>query len=337
MSTPLLIHQRLCQRLSPESGRAPRAGETISGPRFHTLGSLTISGNGRHQNTSRNSVNTRFQCSVDGLDTVGSTTRNERASAMLNPPNSSGSSCSVSSANVTSPGGCRTTWRSSSRISSASSSLSNSRIRSWMPLVIGRSCATITSRRFHLAELRPAMAMSSICSSTNSRKRRTSFLSILMLATERKNRSNTGIPDGWVTRYLRSIDLAGPTGPILNVGISSVTANRTRRCNLARPIRPNRSMDTREHTEAEYATGGHYHPQVLSRYWQHAVNSAGLRPIKLHAARRSAVTAMHLAGTPVAVIAAWIGHKDASLTMKLYPHSQDYALKAAGATRLTRA
>jgi hypothetical protein len=30
-------------------------------------------------------------------------------------------------------------------------------------------------------------------------------------------------------------------------------------------------------------------------------------------------------------IAAWIGHKDASLTMKLYAHSQDEALKAAGA------
>jgi hypothetical protein len=28
----------------------------------------------------------------------------------------------------------------------------------------------------------------------------------LIRATERKNRSNTGIPDGWVTRYLRSID-----------------------------------------------------------------------------------------------------------------------------------
>src|ERR1700710_677675 len=79
-----------------------------------------------------------------------------------------------------------------------------------MPLVIGRSCATITSRPFHLAELRPAMAMSSICSSTNSRKRRTSFLSILILATERKNRSNTRIPDGWVTRYLRSIDPKWP-------------------------------------------------------------------------------------------------------------------------------
>jgi integrase len=39
---------------------------------------------------------------------------------------------------------------------------------------------------------------------------------------------------------------------------------------------------------------------------------------------------MHLQGVPVAVIAAWIGHKDASLTMRLYAHSQNEALKAAG-------
>jgi integrase len=39
-----------------------------------------------------------------------------------------------------------------------------------------------------------------------------------------------------------------------------------------------------------------------------------------------------LDGVPAAVIAAWIGHEDASLTMKLYAHSQDDALKAAGAT-----
>jgi integrase len=32
------------------------------------------------------------------------------------------------------------------------------------------------------------------------------------------------------------------------------------------------------------------------------------------------------------VIAAWIGHKDASLTMRLYAHSQNDALKAAGTT-----
>jgi integrase len=35
---------------------------------------------------------------------------------------------------------------------------------------------------------------------------------------------------------------------------------------------------------------------------------------------------------PVAVIAAWIGHRDASLTMRLYAHSQDDALQAAGDT-----
>jgi hypothetical protein len=38
---------------------------------------------------------------------------------------------------------------------------------------------------------------------------------------------------------------------------------------------------------------------------------------------------MHLQGVPVAVIAAWIGHKDASLTMRLYAHSQFAALQAA--------
>jgi integrase len=41
---------------------------------------------------------------------------------------------------------------------------------------------------------------------------------------------------------------------------------------------------------------------------------------------------MHPSGVPVAIIAAWIGHKDASLTMKLYTHSQNKAFKAASAT-----
>ena len=57
-----------------------------------------------------------------------------------------------------------------------------------------------------------------------------------------------------------------------------------------------------------------------------------MRHIKLHAARHTCATLMHLSGVPVAVIAAWIGHKDASLTMRLYAHSQADALKAAGAT-----
>ncbi|MGO8849504.1 tyrosine-type recombinase/integrase [Mycobacterium sp.] len=78
--------------------------------------------------------------------------------------------------------------------------------------------------------------------------------------------------------------------------------------------------------------GDPYSPAVLSRYWRETVKAAGLRHIKLHAARHTCATLMHLDGVPVAVIAAWIGHKDASLTMRLYAHSQEGALRAASAT-----
>jgi integrase len=78
--------------------------------------------------------------------------------------------------------------------------------------------------------------------------------------------------------------------------------------------------------------GQPYSPPVLSRYWRDTVKAAGVRHIKLHAARHTCATLMHLSGVPVAVIAAWIGHKDASLTLRLYAHSQADALKAAGAT-----
>ncbi len=78
--------------------------------------------------------------------------------------------------------------------------------------------------------------------------------------------------------------------------------------------------------------GEPYSPAVLSRYWRDTVKGAGVRHIKLHAARHTCATLMHLQGVPVAVIAAWIGHKDASLTMRLYAHSQAAALEAAGAS-----
>ena len=78
--------------------------------------------------------------------------------------------------------------------------------------------------------------------------------------------------------------------------------------------------------------GDPYSPAVLSRYWREAMKAAGVRHIKLHAARHTCATLMHLQGVPVAVIAAWIGHKDRRLTMRLYAHSQGDALRAAGAS-----
>ena len=37
-------------------------------------------------------------------------------------------------------------------------------------------------------------------------------------------------------------------------------------------------------------------------------------------------------GVPMAVIAKWLGHADAETTARIYAHSQDDALRAAGAT-----
>jgi integrase len=75
--------------------------------------------------------------------------------------------------------------------------------------------------------------------------------------------------------------------------------------------------------------GDPYSPAVLSRYWREALARVGMRHLKLHGARHTAATLMHLDGVPTAVIAAYIGHNDPALTMRLYAHSQDDALRAA--------
>jgi integrase len=76
--------------------------------------------------------------------------------------------------------------------------------------------------------------------------------------------------------------------------------------------------------------GEPYTPDTLTRMWLKLAKAAGVRPIRLHDARHSCGTAMHLRGVPLAVIAKWLGHADASITARLYAHSQDDALRAAG-------
>jgi integrase len=54
--------------------------------------------------------------------------------------------------------------------------------------------------------------------------------------------------------------------------------------------------------------------------WHRLTRAAGVRPIRLHDARHSCGTALHLRGVPMAVIAKWLGHADASITAKIYAH-----------------
>ena len=81
--------------------------------------------------------------------------------------------------------------------------------------------------------------------------------------------------------------------------------------------------------------GQPYHPDTLSKMWAKAVAAAGVPRIRLHDARHTCGTTMHLQGVPAAVIAAWLGHADVAFTMRTYVHSQPDAL-ADGAQSLAR-
>jgi integrase len=90
------------------------------------------------------------------------------------------------------------------------------------------------------------------------------------------------------------------------------------------------------HTDSGYVAvneiGAPYTPDTLTRMWRKLAKTAKVRPIRLHDARHSCGTAMHLRGVPLAVIAKWLGHADAETTARIYAHSQDDALTAAGQT-----
>ena len=88
------------------------------------------------------------------------------------------------------------------------------------------------------------------------------------------------------------------------------------------------------HTDSGYVAvneaGEPYTPDTLTRMWHKLAGVAGVRQIRLHDARHSCGTALHLRGVPLAVIAKWLGHADAATTARIYAHSQDDALRAAG-------
>lgn len=78
--------------------------------------------------------------------------------------------------------------------------------------------------------------------------------------------------------------------------------------------------------------GDPVHPETFSDQFEVRVRRTKLPKIRLHDCRHTCGTLMHLRGVPTAVISAWLGHASASFTMKTYVHSQDDALRAAGAT-----
>ena len=75
--------------------------------------------------------------------------------------------------------------------------------------------------------------------------------------------------------------------------------------------------------------GEPYHPSTLSTLWQSAIRGLDVPQIRLHDARHTCATLMHLQGVPIALVAAWLGHADVSFTLRTYVHAQPEALELA--------
>ncbi|MDM2421924.1 site-specific integrase [Mycobacteroides abscessus] len=73
------------------------------------------------------------------------------------------------------------------------------------------------------------------------------------------------------------------------------------------------------------------HPDTLTAAWRRALANTGLPHVRLHDARHSCATLMHLNRVPVVVIAAWLGHQDPGFTLRTYAHSTNDALAEAAA------
>jgi integrase len=61
-------------------------------------------------------------------------------------------------------------------------------------------------------------------------------------------------------------------------------------------------------------SGQPYHPNLLTLRWGRMLDELGIERVRLHEARRSCATLMHLRQVPIAVIAAWLGHASAAFT-----------------------
>ena len=86
-----------------------------------------------------------------------------------------------------------------------------------------------------------------------------------------------------------------------------------------------------EHVVCDEA-GRPYHPDTISDYWRVLCTAAKVPKIRLHDARHTCGTLMHMQGVPIVVISQWLGHADPAFTMRTYVHGQDEALSIAAAS-----
>lgn len=75
--------------------------------------------------------------------------------------------------------------------------------------------------------------------------------------------------------------------------------------------------------------GTRFSPGTADKRWNRARDRAKLPTVTLHEGRHTAATLMLLEGTPLAVVAAWLGHANGDVTMRVYAHAQKQAIEEA--------
>lgn len=70
-------------------------------------------------------------------------------------------------------------------------------------------------------------------------------------------------------------------------------------------------------------------PNAVENRWARMLTAAGVRHHRLHDARHTCGTLMHLKGVPIALISAWLGHASKAFTMQTYVNPQPEALAVA--------
>jgi integrase len=70
-------------------------------------------------------------------------------------------------------------------------------------------------------------------------------------------------------------------------------------------------------------------PNAVEDRWPRVLKAAGLRHHRLHDARHTCGTLMHLKGVPIAVISAWLGHASKAFTLQTYVNPKPEALAVA--------
>lgn len=79
-------------------------------------------------------------------------------------------------------------------------------------------------------------------------------------------------------------------------------------------------------------------PNAVENRWARMLTAARVRHVRLHDARHTCGTLMHLRGVPIALISAWLGHASKAFTMQTYVNPKPEALVVAARsfTRVSR-